>query len=370
MRFNLTTFLVFLAFLSGWCQEYKIDSLKRLIQIEGETGRKVELLNTLSFIYFDGDIELADETTEQALSLAKKINDKEGEGWAFAYRGLYFFFSGRLTLAQEQFERSFTSARNLNNVNLEIYSLTQLGNILRDRGAFDSAMYFYKKAEQTFKRKPSKHYQSVVRMNQGRFFLIIDKPDSALIKIKEALELRKDEKDSALIAGSWILLGNCYRNKYDLAKAEYYYEKARHAAPTNGALYNDYLQNMGEVYFTRGDFQAALKNWTEALSYHRKAHYKYTLAFLLFRLGVALEEQGYYDLAQEYLSNALKIAERAEYGYLIAEINYALAWVYYRSNSLELAIKSINQAESDYRKLKLALGMAGCLNVKGLILMK
>jgi signal transduction histidine kinase len=207
-------------------------------------------------------------------------------------------------------------------------------------------------------------------MNEARFYLITEKPDSALLKVDQAFELRKTNPDSSILAATWILKGNCYRSKFDLEKATLFYEKAKHAAPKNAAIEADYLQNMGEVYFRRGDFQAALKNWNKVLEYHRKAHYKYALAFLLLRMGEAFEEEGYYDVASEYLANSLKISEKASYTYLQAETNYELGWVFYRGKSFELAKRSIRQAERVYKKLKLDLGIAGCWNVRGLIAMK
>ncbi len=351
-------------------QSSSIDSLKRLIAHESDSKRKVELLNSLSFAYFDDDIELASKSTEEALLLAKKINDEEGEGWANAYRGLYYFFSGMLPQAHQQFVASLHLARSSNNLNLQAYALTQLGNVYRDKGAFDSSKYFYHQAENVLGKKPDPYYLSVIKMNEGRFYLITEKPDSAQLCAQSALQLRTTMNDSVSLSAAWILLGNCYRNKFDLEKAVFCYERGKRASPNNKEMQIEYLQNMGEIYFRQGDFQSAIKNWNLVLSYHRRAHYKYALAFLLFRMGEAFEEEGYYDVASEYLSNSIKISEKAGYVFLIAETNYELGWVFYRGNSLDLARKNINQAEAIYKRLKLELGISGCANLLGLILMK
>ena len=369
LRLSVTISLLFILQLAAG-QSAQIDSLQRLIDRQGDTKRKVELINSLSFIYFDDDIEKANYSTEQALQLAQKINDREGEAWALAYRGLYYFFNGVLPEAKAYFIQSHRAGKNLHDINLQTYSLTQLGNLYRDKGVFDSAHQYYKLAELVNKQKPDPYYASIVKANEGRYFLIIDEPDSALTEIKETLELRKHQKSSSLVADIWILLGNCYRNKYNLQEAERYYALAFTAAQKDKTVHADYLQNMGEVYFRRGNFQLALKNWSQVLAYHRNAHYKYALAFLLFRMGEAFEEQGYYDLAAEYSSNALRISEKSQYNYLTAEVYYELAWIFYRSSNLELADRNIRMAEQLFKRMNLELGLAGCLNVKGLIQMK
>jgi signal transduction histidine kinase len=370
LRFNLILFFVFLVFYSAWGQDRQIDSLKRLIRTEGETNRKVELLNALSFLHFDGDIEQANQPTEEALELAKKIGDKTGEGWANAYRGLYYFFNGSLSFAKKYFSESLDVGKQIGNTKIQVYSLTQLGNVHRDKGAFDSARLFYNLAEKVSKKNQDLLYSSVIKMNESRYYLITEKPDSALLKANEAVQMRKQLGDSVLLSGSWIVLGNCYRNKFDLEKAVLYYEKARHAAPEDASIQAEYLLGMGEVYFRRGDFESALRNWNQVLVFHRNGHYKYALAFLLLRMGEAFEEEGYYDVAAEYLSNSLKISEKAGYLFLVAETNFELGWVYYRSGSLELSKKNIRQAELTYQRMNLELGISGCLNVRGLILMK
>lgn len=266
--------------------------------------------------------------------------------------------------------QSLSLGEALHDINLQTYSLTQLGNLYRDKGVFDSAFRFYKQAELAIQQKPDLFYQSIVEVNEGRYYLIINEPDSALLKMRQALALRTQQKNSYLLADLLILIGNCYRNKYDLEEAERYYTRAINLSEKDPTVAADYLQNMGEIYFRRGDFQQALKNWSQVLAYHRNAHYKYALAFLLYRMAEAFEEQGYYDLAVEYLSNSLRIAEKSQYNFLTAEVFYELSWVFFRSNSLDLAYKNIRMCEQIYRRMNFELGLSGCLNMRGLIQMK
>lgn len=366
MRTGLIVFFCGLNFLT-YSQSPKVDSLQRLIDYEGETSRKVELLNELSFAFFDLDVERSNKSTEQALLLADRIGDKRGGAWALAYRGLYFLFSGNLSEAKDHFEQSLTRGKALRDRNIETYSLTQLGNVYRDQGMFDLANQFYHQAIRPALHDQSQYYRSVVFMNLGRFYLTIHEPDSALHAIQEGMRLRASSVNSSLLADAWILIGNCYRGKEDFDEAEKYYQMAFRVSEGEPFIEADYLQNMGEIYFRQGDFQRALENWAKVLSFHRKNQYKYMLADLLFRMGAAFEEQGYFDLANEYLADALKIAEKADYQYLMGGIYNEQGWVYYRSLNFKIALDNNLKAERIFKKLTTEFELANCWDLRGLI---
>lgn len=351
-------------------QTVKTDSLQRLIDKEGDTKKKVELLNQLSFSFFGFDVDKAGASTQLALELSRKIGDRPGEGWATAYRGVYFLFSGELGNAREKFNESLKRGIELKDNNLQAYSFIQLGNVFRDKGVFDSSYNFYQQAEKVILQKPNVFYQSIVKMNMGRYYLILNKPDSALLEIKEALRLRESMNDPGVLPDVWILMGSCYSQIYDYEKAENYYNMALKASSSASSVNVQYVLNMGEIYYNRGDLQNALKNWTEVLGYNRKLNYRYELARLLYRMGEAYEEQGYYVLAMESLSKSLAIAEKSSYQYLAAQVYYELAWVFYRMNNWMLAGQYIEKAQVVFKREKQDLRLAGCLNVRGLIQMK
>jgi signal transduction histidine kinase len=342
----------------------QIDSLQLLIAGEGETKRKVELLNQLSFNLFGYDIEQAGNTTQSAIVLAQKIDDRKGEGWAKAYRGVYFLFGGNLQEAKFFATNSFQIGQRIQDSNLQAYSLNQLGNVFRDRGVFDSAFYFYRLAG---KVPAERFYTSIVHMNKARCFLILNKPDSALTEVNEVIRLRNPINGNKAMPDVWLLLAHCYRQKSDLQKAEVYYGLVLKSSSKSSLNYSAYLSGMGEVYFVRGDFQKALANWTQVLGFHRRLNYRYEVASLLSRMGEAFVTQGYYDLANEYLLRGLDISERASYQYLRGSILHQLTWVNFRTKSYQLALQNSQQAEKIFFKVNTQLALAACWDLRGLI---
>ncbi len=79
------------------------------------------------------------------------------------------------------------------------------------------------------------------------------------------------------------------------------------------------------------------------------------------------EQQGYFELANEYLAEAMKIAEKAGYEYLVGGIYNEQAWVYYRSLNFKIALDNNVKAEVIFKKLNVDLELAGCWDLRGLV---
>ncbi len=114
-------------------------------------------------------------------------------------------------------------------------------------------------------------------------------------------------------------------------------------------------------------FRQLLDHWGKVLSYHRQSHYKYGLASLLLRMGKIFDQQGYFNLATDYLTNALKISEKASYQYLTGEIIYEQTWVNYRSKNYDQALANLKKAENIFMQTKSKAEIAGSWDLQRLI---
>ncbi|NOS55373.1 MAG: tetratricopeptide repeat protein [Cyclobacteriaceae bacterium] len=369
MRFSLLISFIGVV-VNSFSQSAQLDSLQRVIDKKGETKEKVALLNQLTFSQFAYDVEIAGVTNQRAIELAQKTNDKAGEGWATTYKALYYYFIGNLKEAERLAAKSTQMGKANLDTNLEGYSLNQLGNIYRNKGVFDSAFFFYRAAERILERSPNLFYQSIVKLNKGRCYLVLNKPDSALLEVQEAFKHRQAMKNTALMPEVWIMLGNCYRQLYEPNEAERYYSLALQTSPKASVSYASYLLGMGELYFRRGEFERALESWSQVLAVHRKLSYQYEISSLLYRMGEVYEELGFYQLALESLSRSLKMAQSSDYRFLLGELYFELAWVFYRNKNFEEATQNIRRAEEAFLKINQTDRLPSCWNVRGLIQFK
>lgn len=362
--FYFLLLLVIAACPALWAQP--VDSLERVLTQKLTVTERIETLNELSFAYFDTNVQKADSTSNEALRLSRENNDRQNEGWSLVYRGMYFFLSADLPQARSYFNQAHEIAEEIKDANLKTYSLTQIGNVLRDRGRFDSCIYYYRLAEKASKLATNKRYAATVYANKARYYLTVSQPDSALVEASIGLKLRAQLGDSVLLADSWIIIGNCYRAKGDLNEARIWYQKCEPLTSRNPSLFTEYLQNMGDVYFRKGDYKRAMENWMRVISLQRSLQYKYTLAELLLRMGTVFEQQALYQLATDYLGDALKIAENGSFEFLRATVLHELSWVYFRTKLFDMAIANSKKAENVFQESKLMLEQAGCWDLQAL----
>ncbi|MFM8914220.1 MAG: tetratricopeptide repeat protein, partial [Flammeovirgaceae bacterium] len=225
---------------------------------------------------------------------------------ATTYEGMLNIYEGMLNEAGNSFSRAMTINKGLKDPNLENYVMIQWGNLYRHKGLFDSAFYYLEQAETTARTMKFKGYLAITKMNKARTFLILENADSALAQLRVAESIWKETGNTASLQDTWLLMANGYRVKSELDEAERYVKKAVEANPGQPAIRGQSLINMGEIYFSRGDFPKALENWQEVLKMQKQLNYRYELAYLLLRIAEAYEEEGFYYLAAEYLSQALK----------------------------------------------------------------
>jgi len=80
-------------------------------------------------------VEKAGRLRSKPCRSPRAIGDKQGEGWALAYSGIYYFFNGELSTAQTYLSQSLSYGRALPGPKSRTYSLTQTGNTYRDKGS-------------------------------------------------------------------------------------------------------------------------------------------------------------------------------------------------------------------------------------------
>ena len=363
--------IIVIAFCSVRAQS-RLDSMRQLVHDAPSDEKRVDYLNDLTLELFNHSLNESLQVIDETLRLSKKINYRYGEGLAISYKGVYYWLIGEpqeSLLAQQQ---AFDIGRQIGSYGLMASAKIRNGKAFRDIGFYDSAMNNFRQAEAFQKLDPKQdlYTKSMIYEAIGKQFVLKELPDAGLPYLQQALRLREQIKDKALTAFILGSIADAYRVMSDYAKAREYYSKSIGIAPDNVWVQADYAEGMGLIAFAEGDFESALLNLSIVLKTYEEYKGKYTLAKVMIQVGEVLEEKGLYDLSNEYIFRALKIAEQAGYKHLEAEAHFELAWVAMRVNRLDDARASINRSQEIFSKLGNRLRLGGCYNVLGLILMK
>jgi len=345
------------------------DSLSQALKTTTDPLKRSQLLNQLSFNQIPTDLEYALKLAEDALRYAKKSGNEHQIGWSLLNQGLCFQIRGDNNIAEKIFLDILELNQRLKDQSLEAYTINLQANQLRDQGSFDLAFIFYEKAKKLMVGKNDYDFEILSRLEQARYFMVLNKNDQAEKNIDEAISILNIHTSPAMLREAFLLKGNVLWQKFEYSDAETWLSRAESLSEKNSSSYLRIMHNRGEILFHQGDFPAAIEIWKSILDAEKKIGYKYDLANLLLNLAEAYSEQGYRKIANEYLSTCLDISARSGFQFIRSQALFEVAWIAYRNKNYSLAKKKIKEAEGPYNNESFPVWIAACNNLQGLIYM-
>ena len=235
---------------AGYGQQFKIDSMSKLLQVEGQDSNKVTLLWNLAQEYQISRPDSSLLYAQQANSLAEKIHFVEGTSRslnqianAFNRVGNYpralEYYIKELKIEEKRqhpenlaialinistvflFQQEYRNALNYsflaksvidkNNINrLQRYSLLNIGDIYEKYDHLDSAMYFTNLAYDASNNAKDDDLKGTALNNFANICLKLKTYDLALKNYRKALPLLKTQNDYEMISEADIGLAKTF----------------------------------------------------------------------------------------------------------------------------------------------------------------
>lgn len=357
--------------MSAGAQRPVKDSLANLLKNKLPDKDRVNVLNQLSYQYYDFNDSLASEYAEKAFLLAKKIKYQRGLKYAYTMIGLGYSSKSEYRKAIENYrqsERIITEDKDNDAADIA-YNLTLLGNCYRETAEFDSSLFYYRKAARVVKN--SRHDLASIYKNMASVKLILWKNNEALGLLDTASHyLSPNRLDSKYLQMDiWSYYGQVYKNLANYPLSSKYYEKMCRDA----YLLEDYYHqitcklNQAELAFQQGNFTTSLNFNFEALDIAR--HYVFPPQYVkvLIQIGEVYEELSQFDLAAEYFFKALKITEKLGLRFETAIIYSQLAWIKKDQHDYAVSLQYADKSLAIREKIGDAKGIGNCHNVIGLV---
>lgn len=231
--------------------QMKIDSLLTELSEAEEDSNKVNILQDLSFSYYNINPDRGIEYGLRGLVLSKKIDWKKGEAKCNNNLGVnYSFGKADYTLALEYFYEALKINEELGNNKGVGSNLGNIGIIYQFQNDYDKALETYKKALSIMESMGNKNGIAINLGNIGNIYQVQSNYDKALEYYNRVLELNEELNNKNGIAISLGNIGNIYflQNDYPMA-LEYYNKSMKYCVELgdkNGKARN--LGNMGSIY--------------------------------------------------------------------------------------------------------------------------
>jgi CHAT domain-containing protein/Tfp pilus assembly protein PilF len=261
------------------------------------------------------------ELHQEALGIAKELNDKQGIGVVLCSLCIAYYSLGQYQKAIGYNEEALKIAKEIGDRRNESCCLGELGNVYRSIGEYQKAISYYQEALKIAKEIEDRQGEGIWLGNLGIAYRFLGQYQRAISYYQEALKIAKEIGDRQ---GEGIWLGNlgiAYRFLGQYQKAIGYYQDALKIAKEIGDRRNEgnQLGNLGIVYRSLGQYQQAISHYQDALKIAKKIGDVDNEGLLNLNLGIVYDDHILkLHKAYDYYHRSIELSESMR-GRLIEE---------------------------------------------------
>lgn len=305
----------------------RIDTLeKKLKTAEGE--EKIIILIDLSEQYLSDEFynnEKCLELSNQALTLSKKLKNKNNEAIALKYIGFAYYYQQKYDTSIFIFNNVLKILENYEDIQVKDQVYNVIGACYYYKGDFNKTLEYWKKRLELCKQIRDTANTAQSYMNLGVIYKNMDEYDQAISFYQEAYKIREERKDSTEMA--------------------------------------TVLNNIGNIYFQfRGNYTKALENYSKAIDIYKKKGDKENEAHLLNSIGLIYDKQEQNQMALNNFNQALTILKSLKNkDDKIAEVKNNLGVLYAELGNFEMAYRLLNENYLYYLEIGAKPNIGGTL---------
>lgn len=272
----------------------------------GDEQSKVSELIELSTAYRFSDINKSISTVDQALTIAQKIDYKQGIAECYLKKGQYLSNKGNQAESGENLHKAADLFKGIEKKDKYAVCLKELADYYRTIGDQEKAKTLIKESSAIATELQNMELQAeceiasgIIDMNTGK---LADATGHYLTALKTAEAIKNDE----IIMNSCRELGNINSLEGNIPVSNEYFQRALNINIKIGNKLGvaDAYCNIGSNFLTLGNMQEAASNIKKSMNLSRELNYKPTLALNLLNMGLCMTYQNDYAGAKAQLEEA------------------------------------------------------------------
>lgn len=320
-------------------QDMQLDSLKAELTNSIKDTIKVHLLIKLSQLNALSSPDEAIQYGLDAKSLSEELQFIRGEALALKYLGMAYYFQAKYLETIQYWQQSHDVFEAMGDTKGVANMLSNIGAIYFNQGDDIKAIEFYFKALKVAEEIGDSLRIATVLNNIGGVYSNKEATrDMSLKYYLRAYKICLLIHDQYGIGSSAVNTGGYYLYKKQADSALYYFNKSLIALKQSATGNVSYaLNNIGEAYSLKNDFEQAKKYHNEALDLARKNNSSLDITLAIIALGNTYNKDGDYKTAIDYYKQAEVLAREIGVNYQLKETFEALALSYATISEYEFA---------------------------------
>jgi len=305
-----------LACMSVHCvaQQQELDSLLQVLKNHTrEDTVRLQLLNDIAFDYSRIDPAKGLLVADEAIKLAKKLNNLKKLASATSYKAMNYAGLGEDSVAltyyrqalaiHQQVNDRLRIATTYNNIAIELVNLSDYGQ----------ALEYHEKAFNIFKEMDDKVRMGNSLNNRGVIYLYVSDYSGALKYYLQALGIFEQLQNEEVTANTLTNIGLVYNHLSNFPKAIEYHQRAftlyEKAGDKHGMI--NALGNLGNVYHDMDENAKALEYYQRALDSSQSIGDKRGIASNYANMGIVYNGMADFPKAYDYLQRSLAINKQS-----------------------------------------------------------
>lgn len=301
-----------------------IDSLESLLEVVDRISERIEIYIELSKEYSTIDVDRSITIAEQALTLAKNIEDNESIGILNKLLGDLNLVKDQTSAAEMYFKLAIPYLEESQLIDDLIKTHLSIGNRYNETDNYPEAMNHYLKGIRYSEEEDIPDYLPSLFNNLGVVYLKLNNPEKALELYSQAIGLFRQNGDTMNVAGTTTNIGSIYLELEDYEVAKKYYleglalfDKISHPGGQAHALFK-----LGLLDIKIEKYQDALVYLQQSLEIQNKMDVsivsrKMFQAETFVNIGIVYQLLGNNSKTEYYLNEGYKLARQTKQNSLI-----------------------------------------------------
>lgn len=330
-HFSKTTLflLFFLNAFIEYAQTNSIDSLQRVLKTEKDDTNKVNTLNKLAYeVTFTADYEKSFRFANEAISLAEKINYKQGKALAFFRKGICYGWHGNFADGNKELNTALKLYQEIGDKSRIARVYGELGDNYERQSFYPDAIANLYNSLKLYEEIGNKKAAAEEMLGIGIMYWQQGNDSDAFKIALQGLKLCREIGDSTAMGQSLSFIGDLYTNmgKYNVAlqtdsDALRIYQKLGNRGPDWGTIMcyvsiADVDIKFGNNAYAAGDkitaskkYQEAYKNYLIGLNYWKVNEELDPLAEIYNKIGFSELKLNLVSAAKQSFQKGLQIAK-------------------------------------------------------------
>lgn len=343
----------------SFAQQREIDSLLNELKTNtAEDTTKINILNGLSYAYYQLNPEEGITYADRAIDLSIKLKDEKRKAFALQYKGINYGEKGEYAAALELFKQAGTILEKINEPKRLMAVQNSTAVVYMRLSNYSKALDMYYKNLRGYEAQKMEKETAMTNGNIALVYSMMGNREKALQFNQAAIDIRRKLNDEKNLADLLNSRGNIlddmgkpseavsfYRQSLTISNKIKYIKGITSASANLGNVYNETGESDSAFYYTRfahDEYKKLLdkNNLVATLGYLGKM-ISSASDVVLKKQGIAPNEK--YNAALKYHTEALELGKEIENVYAQAEQLQEISNVYKLQKKNDKALEAFEQ---------------------------